>query len=337
MGVEPLGIHHVTAVANDPQRNADFYLRVIGMRLVKQTVNFDAPDTYHLYYGDEVGTPGTILTFFPWPGAPRGRRGTGQATTTSFSIPEASLGWWSDHLRRQAVEVRQATTRFSEECLEFQDPDGLAVELIAASDTPATTPWAHGPVPPEHAIRGLHSVTLSESTPDNTHGMLTDTLGFRLVDEGSGRYRYDTGRGGPGARVDVVAQPNAPRGLVAAGTVHHVAWRSPDADTEWDWRAEIVAAGVDVTPIIDRQYFESIYFREPGGVLLEIATDPPGFTKDEPLMELGARLRLPPWLESQRGDIQATLPALKVPDPEEWANEGTRNNTEPHPGGEGAG
>jgi len=337
MGVEPLGIHHVTAVASDPQRNADFYLRVIGMRLVKQTVNFDAPDTYHLYYGDEVGTPGTILTFFPWPGAPRGRRGTGQATTTSFSIPEASLGWWSDHLRRQAVEVRQAPTRFSEECLEFQDPDGLAVELIAAADTPATTPWGHGPVPPEHAIRGLHSVTLSESTPDNTHGMLTDTLGFRLVDEGSGRSRYDTGRGGPGARVDVVAQPNAPRGLVAAGTVHHVAWRSPDADTESEWRAEIVAAGVDVTPIIDRQYFESIYFREPGGVLLEIATDPPGFTKDEPLLQLGARLRLPPWLEPDRSQIQAALPDLKLPDPEDWASQGPGNSTAPHPGGEGTG
>lgn len=337
MGVEPLGIHHVTAVASDPQRNADFYLRVIGMRLVKQTVNFDAPDTYHLYYGDEVGTPGTILTFFPWPGVPRGRRGTGQATTTSFSIPEGSLGWWLDHLRRQAVDVRQTTTRFSEDCLEFSDPDGLAIELVAAADTSSTRPFQGGPVPAEHAIRGLHSVTLSQRTPDQTHQMLTDTLGFRLVDEGGGRYRYDTGRGGPGARVDVLAEPHAPRGLVAAGTVHHVAWRAPDTDTESDWRAQIVATGVDVTPIIDRQYFESIYFREPGGVLLEIATDPPGFTKDEPLLQLGARLRLPPWLEPDRSQIQAALPDLKLPDPEDWASQGPGNRTAPHPGGEGTG
>ncbi|MDQ3537891.1 MAG: ring-cleaving dioxygenase [Actinomycetota bacterium] len=333
MGVEPLGIHHVTAVASDPQRNADFYLRVIGMRLVKRTVNFDAPDTYHLYYGDEQGTPGTILTFFPWPGAPRGRRGTGQATTTSFAIPAGSLGWWLTHLQRVGVDVRRTTTRFCEECLELFDPDGLVIELVAAADTPVTRPWEGGPIPAEHAIRGLHSVTMSESAVDNTHDMLTATLGFRLVDESDGRYRYDTKQGGPGARVDVVAEPNASRGLVAAGTVHHVAWRAPDAGTQSDWRAEIVAAGVDVTPIIDRQYFESIYFREPGGVLLEIATDPPGFTKDEPLLELGRRLRLPPWLEPKRGDIQAALPALKVPDPQEWASEspGDRPRSEGHP------
>jgi glyoxalase family protein len=322
MGVEPLGIHHVTAVAGDPQRNVDFYLRVLGMRLVKQTVNFDAPDTYHLYYGDGQGTPGTILTFFPWPGAPRGRRGPGQATTTSFAVPEGSLGWWLGHLEQLDVDVHRATTRFEEDCLAFADPDGLVIELVAAPDTPDTRPPERGPVPPEHAIRGFHSVTFSEASPDATHALLTDTLGFRLVGEGDSRFRYDTGQGGPGARVDVVAEPRARQGLVAAGTVHHVAWRAPDVATESDWRGQIVGSGVDVTPIIDRQYFESIYFREPGGVLLEIATDPPGFTKDEPLLELGAALKLPPWLEPRRDEIRAALPELKVPDPEEWASEG---------------
>lgn len=322
MAVEPLGIHHVTAIASDPQRNADFYLRTLGMRLVKQTVNFDAPDTYHLYYGDTQGTPGTILTFFPWPGAPRGRHGAGQATTTSFAVPEGSLGWWLEHLSRQGVEARWATTRFDEDCLAFADPDGLLVELVAAADTPDTVPWERGPVPPQHAVRGFHSVTFSESSADATHALLTDTLGFRLVDEGDGRFRYDTGEGGPGARVDVVADPQAPQGLVAAGTVHHVAWRAPDVETESDWRGQIVGSGMQVTPIIDRQYFESIYFREPGGVLLEIATDPPGFTKDEPLLELGAALKLPPWLEPRREQIRAALPELKVPTAEEWAAEG---------------
>lgn len=327
MTVEPLGIHHVTAVASDPQRNADFYLRALGMRLVKRTVNFDVPDTYHLYYGDEQGTPGTILTFFPWPNAPRGRRGVGQATTVSFAVPEGSLGWWLSHLQRLGVEASHARTRFDEECLTLADHDGLVIELVAAADTPDTRPWERGPIPAEHAIRGFHSVTLSQVTTDATHDMLVDTLGFRLVAETSGRYRYDTGQGGPGARVDVVAEPEAPEGLVAAGTVHHVAWRAPDGDAQKNWRGDIVDAGVRVTPIIDRQYFESIYFREPGGVLLEIATDPPGFTKDEPLLELGKALKLPPWLEPRRDELEAALPDLKIPDPETWADERTGGDT----------
>jgi glyoxalase family protein len=322
MGVEPLGIHHVTAVASDPQQNVDFYVRVLGLRMIKQTVNFDAPDTYHLYYGDEQGSPGTAMTFFPWPGAPRGRHGTGQATTTSFAVPEGSLGWWASHLQRLGVDASKATTRFEEDCLSLADPDGLLVELVAAADTPDTRPWEQGPVPAEHAIRGFHSVTFSEATADATNDLLADTLGFRLIGEEQGRYRYDTGAGGPGACVDVVARPNAPQGLVAAGTVHHVAWRAPDRDTEENWRGQIVDAGMNVTPIIDRQYFESIYFREPGGVLLEIATDGPGFTKDEPLLELGRRLQLPPWMEPQREAIQAALPELKVPDADEWAAQG---------------
>ncbi len=314
MPVQPLGIHHVTAVATDPQRNVDFYATTLGMRLVKQTVNFDAPDTYHLYYGDARGTPGSVLTFFPWPGVPRGRRGTGQATVMSLSIPQGSLGWWHGRLTGLGVEVGDPVSRMDEEALSFHDPDGLVIELVAHADAPEIEPWQQSPVPVEHQVRGFHSVTMSERGLDPTAELLTDLMGFGLVDESRDRYRFDVGEGGPGRRVDVLAEPDAPQGLVAAGTIHHVAFRAPDDDTEATWREQIAGRGVDVTPIIDRNYFHSIYFREPGGVLLEIATDPPGFTVDEPLLELGRSLRLPPWLEPRREQIAAALPELKLPD-----------------------
>ncbi len=314
MDIAPLGIHHVTAVASDPQGNVDFYARTLGLRLVKQTVNFDAPDTYHLYYGDESGNPGTILTFFPWPDAPRGRRGTGQAVVTSFAVPEGSLGWWHRHLQAQGVELAQEPrTRSQEDALSFYDPDGLVVELVAGPGPADSSPWTGSAVPAAHAVRGLAGVTLSEVGHQATAGLL-DRLGFHLVEEEAERVRFEVGGGGPGSRVDVLAQPGAPRGLVAAGTVHHVAWRAPDEPVEADWREQLVDSGIDVTPIIDRRYFRSIYFREPGGVLLEIATDPPGFTADEPLLELGRALRLPPWLEPSREQIEAALPALKLPE-----------------------
>ena len=314
MSVEPLGIHHVTAVASDPQRNVDFYLQVLGMRLVKQTVNFDAPDTYHLYYGDEQGTPGSVLTFFPWPGAPRGRQGAGQATVVSCSIPEGSLGYWKQRLESLGVEVREAISRLDEDAISFRDPDGLVIELVAHENPPAMTPWEGSAVPAEHQVRGFYGVTMTETSHDRTAAMLTDTLGFRLVGEGGDRYRFEVSEGGPGRQVDVVADPQAPQGLVAAGTVHHVAWRAPDDDTQAAWRGQLAGTGLDVTPIIDRNYFHSIYFREPGGVLLEVATDPPGFTIDEPLLELGRRLQLPPWMEPNREQIEAALPGLKLPD-----------------------
>ena len=313
MTISPLGIHHVTAVATDPQRNVDFYMHTVGLRLVKQTVNFDDPGTYHLYYGDEAGTPGTILTFFPWPGVPKGRRGTGQATVTSFSIPEASMGYWKDRLERAAVEVRETVTRADEDALSFHDPDGLLIELVAHEGADPRPPWERGPIPAEHAIRGLHSVTLTEGGYEDTAELLTGRLGFRLLREDGNRFRFAVADGQPGALVDLVCQPEAPRGLVSAGTVHHVAWRAPDEETEAGWREELTGSGLNVTPIIDRQYFRSIYFREPGGVLLEIATDPPGFGIDEPLLELGRSLKLPPWLEPARDEIERALPRLKSP------------------------
>jgi glyoxalase family protein len=328
MPTAPTGLHHVTAIATEPQRNADFYRTALGLRLVKKTVNFDAPDTYHLYFGNESGQPGTLITFFPWPGAPRGRRGAGQATTVSFSVPEGSLGWWQDHLSALAVETGEPSTRSGEEALTVRDPDGLMLELAAHPQADPRPAWEDGTIPAEHAIRGLHSVTLTEAGYEHTAALLTETLGFRSVDEANNRFTFITGNGGAGTRVDVVCSPESPHGLVAAGTVHHIAWRTPDDDQQRQWRDTLVGKGLNVTPIIDRQYFHSIYFREPGGVLFEIATDPPGFTIDEPLMELGRALKLPPWLEPDRATIEHALPDLKSPGPDEQV---TFDDTEDRP------
>lgn len=306
------GLHHVTAIAGDPQRNVDFYLKALGLRLVKTTVNFDDPGTYHLYYGDTSGQPGSLLTFFPWRGAPSGRRGTGQATTTSFSVPEASIGWWQRHLGDFGVEVSRIRSRDDEDVLTFRDPDGLAIQLVAHPQGDPRAPWDSAFVPAEHAVRGLHSVTLSVAREDATLGLLTE-MGLHHASDDGNRIRYAAGDGGPGAFVDVLVTPDAPEGLVAAGTVHHVAWRAPDGDTQRAWREELVGQGVRVTDIRDRQYFTSIYFREPSGTLLEIATDAPGFGIDEPLLELGRALKLPPWLEPSREQIEAVLPKLHLP------------------------
>ncbi|WP_216214055.1 ring-cleaving dioxygenase [Amycolatopsis aidingensis] len=314
------GLHHVTAIGGDPQRNAEFYLRTLGLRLVKTTVNFDDPGTYHLYYGDQSGKPGTLLTFFPWKDAPSGRRGVGQATTTAFSVPEASIGWWERHLREQGVQTSRVVNRDSEDVLTLRDPDGLALALVAHPQGDPRDPWDNGHVPAEHAIRGLHSVTLSVSREDATAGMLTEGLGLSFSERDGNRFRFQAGAGGPGALVDVLVTPDAPHGLVAAGTVHHVAWRAPDEDTQAAWREELVDRGVQVTSILDRQYFRSIYFREPAGTLLEVATDEPGFAIDEPLLELGRALKLPPWLEPDREQIEAALPKLNLP---------SENNPEP--------
>ncbi len=314
MSVRPAGIHHVTAIAGDPAANADFYRNVLGMRLVKQTVNFDAPDTYHLYYGDRAGNPGTVMTFFPWPEAPRGRIGAGQATVTSFSVPEGSIGWWQRHLARLGVPATRPAERLEEDVLSLRDPDGLVLELVASPDHHDTDPWDGGDVPVEHAIRGIRAVTLTERDHERTADMLQNRLGFTLAAEEGDRLRFHTGAAGAavGTVLDVVAMPTARLGEVAVGTVHHVAYRAPDQQTQLDWQRELLDAGVSVTEVRDRSYFTSIYFREPGGVLLEIATDGPGFDYDEPLLELGRRLRLPPWLEPRRNQIERALPELKI-------------------------
>ncbi len=308
-----LGIHHVTAIAGDPQRNLDFYAGLLGLRLVKLTVNFDDPSTYHLYYGDELGHPGTILTFFPWPGAPKGRLGTGQLTVTSFSIPEKAMGFWMDRLKSHNVPFQGPIRRFHERLLAFSDPEGLQLELVAREHARDWRPWKDGPVPAEYAVRGFHGVTLSEESHIRTVSLLADTLGFRRNAKDGNRFRYETAEGGPGAIVDVLHQPESPSGVVSVGTVHHVAWRTPDDEQQKAWRQKLVEVGRNVTPMIDRKYFHSIYFHEPGGVLFEIATDPPGFTVDEPAQELGTRLKLPPWLEPDRRQIDRSLPPVHLP------------------------
>lgn len=308
-----LGIHHVTAITGGPQQNIDFYAGLLGLRLVKLTVNYDDPGSYHIYYGDEAGRPGTILTFFAWPGAPGGSRGTGQLTVTSFSIPRGSVGYWVELLSKRGVHFEGPIKRFDEEVISLSDPDGLKLELVAGAGAERRSGWGHGPIPQEDAIRGFFCVTLTEEGYERTASLLTKTMGFRLIKDDGNRFRYELGEGGPGATVDILCQPDAPTGEMGVGVVHHVAWRTPDDGEQKQWRQELVNAGLNVTPVIDRKYFHSIYFREPGGVLFEIATDQPGFAVDEKQEELGTRLMLPPWLEPLRAQLYRTLPPVKLP------------------------
>ena len=308
-----LGIHHVTAIAGDPQANIDFYAGVLGLRLVKLTVNFDDPTTYHLYYGDGQGHPGTILTFFPWPGAMRGRIGTGQLTVTSFAVPDGSLDYWRQRFREHSIECKESHSLADERTLTFEDPDGLQLELVSTSNANPDRAWDRGPVPVEFGIRGFHHVTLSEEGYERTAALLTETMGFRLVTNKDNQFRYVISDGGTGTIVDVLCTPAGRAGRVAVGTVHHAAWRTPTDEQQVLWRNAL--RQFNVTPVIDRKYFHSIYFREPGGVLFEIATDPPGFAVDEPASELGTHLLLPPWLEPSRAELQAVLPKVKIPQP----------------------
>jgi glyoxalase family protein len=312
MSTDTSGIHHVTAIAGEPQRNVDFYVGLLGLRVVKRTVNFDDPGTYHLYYGDGAGTPGSIMTFFPWPGEPRGRIGAGQLTVTSFSVPAAALGYWTGRLVEGGVRFEKPEERFEEMVLRFPDPDGLRLELIAAGEDHREG-WADGPVPAENAVRGFHHVTLVVADPPRTAKLMTDTLGFRQTGEADGRARYEAGEGGPGNVVDLADGTGFPRGTMGVGTVHHVAFRVPDEETQLELREKVGALGYNVTSVLDRNYFRSIYFREPGGVLFEIATDPPGFAVDEEPEHLGESLKLPPWLEPRRERLEVVLPPLRIP------------------------
>jgi glyoxalase family protein len=306
------GIHHVTAIATDPQTNYDFYAGVLGLRFVKKTVNFDDPGTYHFYFGDAAGRPGTIMTFFPWPLSRPGRRGTGQVTVTSFSVPADSLGFWTQHLEARDVQAKLVGPRLGEEVLSFRDPDGLELELVAHDEVPGAPPSTGGPVPPDAAIRGFHGVTLMLEGYQATASLLTGAMGFQLAGEEGNRYRFAAGGSGPGQVVDLLCAPDSAPGIGAAGTVHHVAFRAGSTADQLSWREELVDGGMNVTPVLDRNYFRSIYFREPGGVLFEIATDPPGFTADESLEELGTSLKLPSRLEPHRARIELALPELKT-------------------------
>lgn len=308
MAPDTSGIHHVTAIAGDPQRNLDFYEGVLGLRLVKKTVNFDDPTTYHLSYGDEVGTPGTIMTFFPWGEAPKGRIATGQVSVTSFSIPRDSLGFWMQKLVEQGVRFEKPKERLGETVLTFEDPDGLRVELVAAED--GREGWSGGPAPAEHSVRGLHHVTLLVEHSERTVELLTQSLGLSRVGNEEGRTRFAAGGGLPGALVDISDGTGFPEGRSGVGTVHHIAFRVSGDDELVERSEEISSLGYDVTPVRDRHYFRSIYFRESGGILFEIATDGPGFTVDQPATELGTELKLPPQYEPRREQLQETLPPL---------------------------
>jgi len=293
------GIHHITAIASDPQRNLDFYTGFLGLRLVKKTVNFDDPGTYHFYFGGYDGRPGTILTFFPWPGARRGRQGAGQVTAVAFAVPPGSLRAWELRIAAERLLTDIVVERFGEKVLRMYDPDGMPVELI---ETPAA---------PVGSLGLFHCPTLATTDPEATARFLTETLGFRQVAKNGKRLRFGVGEGGIGATIDLCADACTNAGLGGAGTVHHIAWRTPDDQNQREWRDKLASSGHGVTDILDRQYFHSIYFREPGGILFEIATEPPGFTLDEPLESLGTALKLPPWLEPERAKIEAALPAVE--------------------------
>lgn len=305
-----LGLHHITAIAGDPKRNLDFYTRVLGLRFVKKSVNQDDPGTYHLYYGDYAGSPGTILTFFPWAGLRRGRPGQGQAYATAFSVPPAALPFWQQRLGRLKVETAAVESRFADQVLPLFDPDGLRLELVATAEADARTPAPAADVPAEHAIRGFHSSTLALPDASATAALLAETMGFHSAGQAGHRARYTVGAGGPGACVDLLTDPNLPPGLNGAGTVHHIAFRAPDDATQEKAREQLLRRGLGVSPVIDRAYFKSIYYREPNGVLFEIATDAPGFAVDEPVEKLGSRLSLPPRLEPHRKEIEIALPRL---------------------------
>ncbi|HTB12514.1 MAG TPA: ring-cleaving dioxygenase [Bryobacteraceae bacterium] len=299
-----VGLHHVTAIASDPLRNLDFYTEVLGLRFVKRTVNFDDPGTYHFYFGDDAGSPGTILTFFPWPHAARGHAGAGEVTKTAFSIPSTSLEYWQERLSSQGL-LLEHSKRFEEQVLTFPDPDGMKVEIVAHADAADPNAPRFSSVPPEHAIRGFFGVTLLEQEETETASIL-NLMGFQKIGAEGKRMRYSAEGRALGNHIDLIVDPAAKFGRAGAGSVHHIAFRAKDDAAQKEWR-EILAKHLHVTPVLDRTYFHSIYFREPGGVLFELATDPPGFALDEPIESLGEELRIPHWLESKRSYIEQKL------------------------------
>lgn len=312
INMEIFGIHHITVIAGDAQENLDFYVGVLGMRLVKRSVNQDAPDTYHLFYADGAGTPGTDLTFFPWPNMGPASAGAGQPVEVSLAMPVGSLSYWRQRLAENGLSPDEAQTRFGEAALPFADPHGLRLALVETGDERAFVPWMQSPVPPEFQVRGLHSVRLWERSLAPTQALLR-LMGLEPLGEEDGWHRYGIGGGGSGKVIDVREVPQQGRGRVGTGGVHHVAWRTRDAEQEMAIRAVIQRTGLQPTPLIDRFWFESVYFREPGGVLFELATDGPGFGVDEDSEHLGEKLVLPPWLEPDRKAIEAGLPPLKMP------------------------
>jgi glyoxalase family protein len=303
-----LGIHHITAIAGNAKRNFDFYTKVLGLRLVKKTVNFDDPGTYHFYFGDEVGTPGTILTFFPWEGIQQGRKGAGMATDIGYAIPVGSIPFWTERFEKNNVTVTASGKRFDQAYISIEDPDGLSLTLIETNDM--RKPWLTEEMKVDVAIRGFHSISLTLRYIDPTAKVLTEILGYKLagVEKNTSRYATETVAGA--AIVDLISAPEEKPAVNAGGTIHHLAFRVKDEETLMEYRRKVEQYGLSITPKIDRNYFFSLYFREPGGVLFEIATDNPGFAIDETVNELGRNLKLPAKYESHRAQIEKVLPVL---------------------------
>jgi len=307
------GIHHVTAISGEAQENLNFYVGVMGLRLVKKSVNQDAPDTYHLFYADGVGTPGTDLTFFPWPSMPPAKLGIGFTIEVPFAVPSGALAYWQERFAKNKVEFDNIETRFGEKVLSFKDPHGLQLALVETNDERQFAPWNESAVPPEYQLRGMHAVRLWERDLKPTEILLTQVMGFERLGVENGWQRYGGGGGVSGKIIEVKELPQERRGQWGTGGVHHVAWRMKDSEEEMALRDSIEQAGLWPTEQIDRFWFKSVYFKEPGGALFELATDGPGFDCDEKLESLGEQLILPPWLESQRKSIEAELPRLEMP------------------------
>lgn len=302
------GIHHVTAISGEPNQNLHFYTRVLGLRLVKVAVNYDDPSVHHLYFGDETGSPGTIMTTFPYANAVSGKRGSGQISAVAYAVPEGSLDFWVERFASEDVRFDMPVERFGERSLAFDDPDGLHQELIETPGMEAVSAWTKGGVAVEHAIRKFRGVSITVGDVGPTTALLSDYMGFQNIGQEGNRFRFLTPLG---ETIDLVHEPDLPAGRVAAGIVHHVAWRVQDDSAQLEWLEQLKRLGFNVSPVMDRQYFHSIYFREPGGALFEIATDGPGMLTDESVETLGSGLRLPEWMESMRERIESRLPALK--------------------------
>lgn len=306
------GLHHVTAIARDPQRNIDFYRNVLGQRLVKRTVNFDAPDTYHFYFGDEAGSPGSILTFFAWPNMRRGVRGNGETNAVAYNVPAGSLEFWQSHLKQNGIAARQIESRFGEDVLPFDDPDGMRVELVESASAAPSRFWEAGPIPRSYALKGYHSITLWLDEVEPTAELLTRQMGYTAAGKEGDRYRFVGDSNVSGHIVDIVHRPSKVPAGFGAGSIHHIAFRVPTDEKQLEYQKSIREAGFRVTDVMDRSYFHSIYFRELGGVLFEIATDTPGFAIDEPASMLGESLKLPEWYESNRVAIEQSLPPITL-------------------------
>ncbi len=303
------GIHHITAIASDPQRNVDFYTQILGLRFAKRTVNFDDPSTYHLYFGDRTGRPGTAITFFAWPGARRGSRGTGQVIAASFAIPSGSLDFWKSRFEERHIFSEQLPSRFEASAIRLTDPDGLPLELIEAEQLDDIDLKYESEAPNKFAIHGFHAPTLEVQQAKPTKELLKN-LGFELIAEEKARRRFSLNSKSTSAQVDLIERADGQFGVNSAGTVHHIAFRSADEKEQLRWRQKLLELGLHVTPVIDRFYFHSIYFREPGGILFEIATEGPGFRVDEPVEHLGENLKLPPQYEEHRAEIERVLPPI---------------------------